>query len=404
MPARPRGGKGQSKNKDSPMERARGFREAWEAASDSHKKIIMEQMFMYDLKTIALEKPVLDPKINGTEEVKMLYKNVPGDGSVLSARENAKQKLNLEKKLRGGARAAKPAVVDLLGSLSDDDDNDADTAYRNNPRRGMQYHAITESPGKWPGPLVGLRFNLEMFRFHLGLGNLLNDVASSSVATSALNLYDQAGPLDMDDLTWWYETRRRGGPSLIKGFPLVEEITFVRHTNLWDRSRGELEISDGMCYWTTTAMLIYGNPWHWLRVKAEHRAHFESVLSNPKHPKYALFRELNEKWYETPAIGPTSSVTVMVNLWQILSLPFLFTPAAMADVTADLYNVYIVMFCYGGNAHGNKVYETRLRGAYNSRHLFYLFAVSAYLYAGPGPYASSILIVAMSRMKTTSSL
>ena len=37
---------------------------------------------------------------------------------------------------------------------------------------------------------------------------------------------------------------------------------------------------------TATAMLVYGSPWHWLRVKAEHRAHFARVLWSTAHPQH----------------------------------------------------------------------------------------------------------------------
>ena len=151
-------------------------------------------------------------------------------------------------------------------------------------------------------------------------------------------------------------------------------MVFLRSWNVWQG------INDGACYWTALAMLVYGNRAAWLRVKAEHLVLFDRVLRSPGHPRHRLYRELNEKWYPTvggmACGGAGRPAPIEANLWQVLNLPNVFVPMNMLDVTADLYNVFLVMYSYDHGEHKRTVYETRTRGAYNSRHLFLLYTVS----------------------------
>ena len=355
-----------------PKQLARKF---WHQATDDQKDVLAEELFYEELETVRRPRPLLDPARYETTCVQILYENQKsapprgsgdrGGGTFAAAAQ--------------GARKATQTSIDLTGEPSNRESNDPDAEYHrlvpSVARSNMKYHVASASPGQWPSPSAGLRFAVERFKRDLGWTEDFADTFAQELEVGERDPYSHAGgPFSYEDMLGpgqpWLEATSFGRPQLAAGFPLVEGVRFVRHTNLWPG------ILSGTCYWTATAMLVYGDPWQWLRVKVEHQEHFARVLGNPDHPQHALYRALNEKWYATTATGPRLSAQVAVNLWQALSLPGCYTPVAMADVTADLYNVYIVMFSYDSADHHQSVYETRTRGAYNARHLFYLYLVS----------------------------
>ncbi|KAJ4291600.1 hypothetical protein N0V88_006200 [Collariella sp. IMI 366227] len=68
-----------------------------------------------------------------------------------------------------------------------------------------------------------------------------------------------------------YPSVRNGGNLLYKGFPMVENVVFVKHPNFWSQTpENNKLILDGHCYWLSVALLLYGDASFWLQVKAEH--------------------------------------------------------------------------------------------------------------------------------------
>lgn len=364
-----------------PKQLARRF---WNQATGGQKDVLAEELFYEELETVRRPRPLLDPATCETTSVQIVYENQQGaapptgsgDGTSAAAAQRA--------------RKATQTSIDLTtgGEPPDQETNDPDAEYHrlmpSVARSNMKYHLTSANPGQWPSPGAGLRFAVERFKRDLGWTEDFDETFAQELEVGERDPYSHAGgPFGYEDMLGpgqpWLEATSCGWPRLAAGFPLVEGVRFVRHTNAWPG------IPSGTCYWTATAMLVYGDPWQWLRVKVEHQEHFARVLANPAHPQHALYRALNEKWYATTATGPRVSAQVAVNLWQALSLPGCYTPVAMADVTADLYNVYVVMFSYDSMDHPKAVYETRIRGAYNARHLFYLYLVSCRRHIPPPP-------------------
>ncbi|KAJ1331701.1 hypothetical protein MN608_05162 [Microdochium nivale] len=152
------------------------------------------------------------------------------------------------------------------------------------------------------------------------------------------------------------------GYSLMDGFPLVEGVAFVVPHNRAS--------PDGDCYWRALSTSLYGDNKYYDLVKAEHLGYMYHVLDTPAHPRHDLYKNsLNSKLFVTS--GPVADV-FKANLYQLLHMPHAWTPAAMQQITADLYNVMLVTFSL--DMDNEKVTEVSIRGAYNSRHIFMLFS------------------------------
>lgn len=261
----------------------------------------------------------------------------------------------------------------------------------------------SSSAGKWPGPTVpdDMRFDLEQFRKDYGwtstnpgeLGNFAGefqaarrDFYHSKHDQEDMILADAEDPPEVTEgwglskptsSSYLHQEKYTGPCQLYKGFPMVENVTFVAHENLSN------SISGGCCYWTALALLLYGDAEQWLRVKADHLAHFGRVLVNEEHPRYELYTKLNSKMYNVRAGYPANHKeneellpTFCANLWMVLKLPGVYVPMQMLDITADLYEAYITVYSMGleEEEEENKVKEVRTRGAYNGRHLAMMYA------------------------------
>ncbi|KAK4159599.1 hypothetical protein QBC43DRAFT_221677, partial [Cladorrhinum sp. PSN259] len=170
--------------------------------------------------------------------------------------------------------------------------------------------------------------------------------------------------------------------SLWKGYPLVEDVVFVKHGNVRfperdnrgnviDNGRG---ISTGNCYWTAVALLIYGDARTWLRVKAEHIAYLETVLGNPEHPEYDRYKRLGAENISSPAQRGRT-----FNIWEGVQWPDLWVGDDMCHVTADVYGVCLWLYKYDGDTtKANKVYDMKIYGVYNARHIVMSYDAEAH--------------------------
>ncbi|KAI6467355.1 hypothetical protein MCOR17_004475 [Pyricularia oryzae] len=156
--------------------------------------------------------------------------------------------------------------------------------------------------------------------------------------------------------------RSSSQPALLRGFPMVEMVTFLRANNRQD---------EGNCYWNALSLQMYGRSDFGLRVKLEHLRHVEAVLQNPRHPRHESYTKINARFFQTNAEG-LSGGRFIANMWQILHLPGSWTPSWMTQITADLYGVFVVLYTLQTEKR-LLVTETTTRGAYNSRHIFLLF-------------------------------
>ena len=181
-----------------------------------------------------------------------------------------------------------------------------------------------------------------------------------------------------------------GETHVMRGFPLIEDVRFLAPANHGKPS--------GDCYWRSVAAHMYGGDaeGHWDLVKAEHLGFVYHVLTTgPSHPRYTLYAEqLNARFFDTTssaitgvdgAGGRTRDGPFKANLWQVLHLAHVWTPALMQQVTADLYGVCLVTFSVDVRPLNPSQYpspnprvemvvtETTMRGSYNARHIFLLY-------------------------------
>jgi len=153
---------------------------------------------------------------------------------------------------------------------------------------------------------------------------------------------------------------RDGGYKVLRGFPMVENVDFVVPLNFAD--------PDGDCYWRAVSFCLHGTSSHFDAVKAEHLAYLHCVLTDPTHPRHDLYKNtLNNKLFSVASPVPTGGLKA--NLFQLLHMPHTWTPAAMQQITADLYNIMLVTF----SQVKEMVTEVSTRGVYNSRHILMRF-------------------------------
>ncbi|KAL2256808.1 hypothetical protein VTK26DRAFT_1083 [Humicola hyalothermophila] len=186
-----------------------------------------------------------------------------------------------------------------------------------------------------------------------------------------------------------YLTSYRQKVVLFKGFPMVEDVVFVKHPNYWTRveEHGKL-VDSGNCYCQYTlgrlavALLMYGNASCWLRVKAEHLSFLEKVLKSPSHPRHALYARENQVSAKTEVTGPhpRHKMSGQANLWERLHLPGCWNSEDMGYLTAHVYGVFLVLYKFDGGSEQqnqewkNKVYDMKTFGSYNNRHIFICYS------------------------------
>ncbi|TPX15012.1 uncharacterized protein E0L32_004842 [Thyridium curvatum] len=220
--------------------------------------------------------------------------------------------------------------------------------------------------GKIPGPMTSDRLLRPRLRNELNLKTEARPFASHPACRDLYWEY----PLNCEESIASGDWCPSSKAPLLKGFPLVEDVVFLRDGNTHGISN---------CYWNAISLHMYGTHEFAARVKGEHLDHVRAVLSNEHHPMYDKYTAMNSKFYKTealPFLPVQANVTpVLLNLWQILNIPGAWTPAAMMEITADVYGVFIVMYSMQGDRvqDGKVITEVKTAGPYNARHLFLLY-------------------------------
>ncbi|RYP63973.1 hypothetical protein DL771_009008 [Monosporascus sp. 5C6A] len=248
-------------------------------------------------------------------------------------------------------------------------------------RWGLRYQANTDQYRRKPSPVAGLQLRLDDYLRDVGSTHR-RDVGFQIGETLRRTSWGVGSGLDAASTERaWCRSR---GTRVLRGFPLVEDVRFLVPGNY-----GEPE---GDCYWRALSFHLYGGDGHWDLVKAEHLAYVHHVLTHEAHPRHALYaRHLNARFFDTaaPSTGERDgdsggSYSFKANIWQVLHMAHAWTPALMQQVSADLYNICVVTFGVQSSASPPSssrdsssvitVTETTMRGAYNSRHVFLLYA------------------------------
>ncbi|AEO67658.1 uncharacterized protein THITE_2050349 [Thermothielavioides terrestris NRRL 8126] len=356
----------------------------YDSADDEAKEWLAKALFYRELETIKRDAPLLDPTEFRIKKVEVYDDNAARPGQV---------------GLRGGAAPDRPSspllkrgrsfasqlpwyltrllakagqVIDLL-----DSDDDAPAAKR-----------------QPPGPLTDMRIDIPKLTKAMGYAGTLErqfplevEAARADFLSTGYEYMDQETMLNGPDWLHYLRTYDKQGNLVLlyKGFPMVEDVVFIKHPNHWPwYLTGVKTVESGQCYWLAVALLIYGNASFWVRVKAEHLSFLEKVLSNPEHPRHQFYTRLNQSDSRTTATGPRSSSlqpeTMFdgdANLWERLQIPGCWTNEDTCILTADVYGVFIVLYKYhsGEVPWWNKVYDMKTYGSYNSRHLFLCYTV-----------------------------
>ncbi|KAK7981986.1 hypothetical protein PG988_004224 [Apiospora saccharicola] len=273
----------------------------------------------------------------------------------------------------GGSRYGDDFVYGDIGGLGDADESDSYEAFEpvefygiqgatsvTRSRSLLRYQDRQTGFGEHPSPIAGLRLNQDKYRAEIGSKHFRDPIP---LATDTLRKTSWGKPTSVDDdkeaiKSKWTST---GSYQLFKGFPLVEDVEFIVHRNM------PPEDPDGDCYWRSVSFCLYGSDEHWDVVKAEHLGYLHYVLSQPKHPRHSLYREhLNARFFDTSSVNGSP---FKANIWQLLHLAHAWTPAVISQITADLYNICVVIF----TLENGLTTETNVRGVYNSRHIFLCF-------------------------------
>ncbi|KAK8051431.1 hypothetical protein PG993_002816 [Apiospora rasikravindrae] len=223
----------------------------------------------------------------------------------------------------------------------------------------LRYQNRTTNIGEFPSPIVGLRLNQRKYLREIGSRHWRDPVSRATAILKETSWYTPAPIDDKEAITANWTSS--GSYRLYKGFPLVEDVEFIVHNN------NPPQEPDGDCYWRSVSFCLYGSDEHWNIVKAEHLEYLHYVLSQPQHPRYNLYRKhLNGRFFDTSSVD---GVAFKANIWQLLHLAHAWTPAVVSQITADLYNIFVVIFTLENGVAS----ETNVRGVHNSRHIFLCF-------------------------------
>ncbi|KAK8028698.1 hypothetical protein PG991_005754 [Apiospora marii] len=273
----------------------------------------------------------------------------------------------------GGSRYGNDFVYGNLGGLGDAGGSDnyeealekvefygiqEATTSATRTRTLLRYQDRQTGIGEYPSPIFGLRLHQDKYRTDIRSKHWRDPIP---LATDTLQKTSWGSPAPVDDKAAMSNWTSSGSYQLLKGFPLVEDVEFIVHRNM------PAQEPDGDCYWRSAAFCLYGSDEHWDVVKAEHLGYLHYVLSQPQHPRYELYHgHLNARFFDTSSVD---GATFKANIWQLLHLAHAWTPAVISQVTADLYNICVVIFTLENGV----TTETNVRGVYNSRHVFLCF-------------------------------
>ncbi|KAJ0113968.1 hypothetical protein J7T55_010212 [Diaporthe amygdali] len=331
-------------------------------------------IWLQDLETIRRAQPVVDPNRFTQITVTVRAQPAPGQAAARSAS-------------RGDTTVTSaspdPSAVVVL---SDDDDDQG-----NGPPQNMfafygqqgadtttamamvryQDHRLFDA-NKYPSRQNGLGFDMAQLRRDTGWANNVNSLQDVQPAWDRAMFMSEA-PLGFDEAVSRNWTRDSFQSSLLRGFPMVRDVLFYRPGN-YDGARSA-------CFFKALSYCVYGDHTFYQRVQAEHLYHYSEILDWNDHPRHRLYKRMNQKYYDTIISAGQREVATVANFFQLLSIPNIWMPLDMLDVTADLYNLFIVVYTIrdtrsassGSRLSRPEVTEVSTKGSYNARHIFLLF-------------------------------
>ncbi|KAG8167594.1 hypothetical protein KVR01_003283 [Diaporthe batatas] len=324
-----------------------------------------------DLESIRRETPVLDATRYRPQQVTIQAQNAP-QAPVASSNTG-------QTSVTSAAQSSQPPAVTIEIIDSDDDDDGGHGAGNvtgagvlafygqqgQEPARAAAMIKYQDQDlarrGKYPSRQNGLGFDMDQLRRD---NNWAVPSDGEVAAAWDRNMYMSSPPLGLDEAV----TRNWAGDAydLLCGFPLVEEVVFFRPGNYAGASSA--------CFFKALAYLLYGDHALNLRVQAEHLRYYGDVLEWVNHPRHQLYKRMNRKFYDTSVTANRTDVDLVANFFQLLSIPQAWVPLDLLDVTADLYNLFIVVYTIRVRAGvPPEVTEVSTKGSYNARHICLLF-------------------------------
>ncbi|KAF5878214.1 uncharacterized protein Bfra_000380 [Botrytis fragariae] len=111
--------------------------------------------------------------------------------------------------------------------------------------------------------------------------------------------------------------------------------------------------ASGDCFFGSVSMALYGTTLYWHYTKYCHLWFFRYVLTHPAHPRYDFYWHLN-------SIGNADDE---MNMWERLNTPHAWQSSELFNVTADIYNLFVVLY--------EAPATIDLFGQYNATHTFF---------------------------------
>ncbi|TGO31336.1 hypothetical protein BPAE_0001g02360 [Botrytis paeoniae] len=111
--------------------------------------------------------------------------------------------------------------------------------------------------------------------------------------------------------------------------------------------------ASGDCFFGSVSMALYGTTLYWHYTKYCHLWFFRYVLTHPAHPRYDFYWHLN-------SFGDSDGE---MNMWHRLNTPHAWQSSELFNVTADIYNLFVVLYEAPGTID--------LFGQYNATHMFF---------------------------------
>lgn len=210
------------------------------------------------------------------------------------------------------------------------------------------------APGaEYPSPKTDLRFDVPKVHKDMGWPGWTEDEIGKEFTFQD---YMVISPVTFETaVAKYWRAQNEQETDLAKGFPMVEDVEWVVQQN----NDGEA----ANCFFKALGYQLYGDHKFHRRVKAEHLAYLHDVLKRPRHPRNKLYRRMNNRFYTT-VVG---DVRTVANLYQMLVVPKMYTALDMFDITADLYNLFIVVYTLDRR---KRVTGVTTMGSYNARHIF----------------------------------
>ncbi|KAF7958923.1 hypothetical protein EAE96_002449 [Botrytis aclada] len=109
--------------------------------------------------------------------------------------------------------------------------------------------------------------------------------------------------------------------------------------------------ASGDCFFGSVSMALYGSTLYWHYTKYCHLWFFRYVLTHPAHPRHDYYWHLNS--FDDGGGA---------NMWKKLNTPHAWQSSDLFNVTADIYNLFVVLY---------EAPTIGLYGQYNATHVFF---------------------------------